>query len=318
MLGFAIFLATIFGGFRGAQGSPGDNSQFYRQCLFRCYSESCRHNVQFEISEFSLFSWTCEENCKYDCMWETVGQFLEHGLQIPQFHGKWPFVRIIGLQEPASVIFSVLNLYGHFTMYRRFRREIRSSYPMSLMWTYLAVVCMNGWFWSAVFHSRDRPFTEVMDYSCAFTIVVTLLFCILVRIFHRRKKAFVVITCAYLSILFTHLSHLWSGRINYGYNMKLNIFCGFLTFVISMIWWYRNSRKLKHIYLLGWFNIISVAVTLLEVADFPPILWVFDAHSLWHAATAPLVYFLYRFMILDCQYLRKQDSLLIIDETHIE
>ncbi|KAJ7566674.1 hypothetical protein O6H91_02G114000 [Diphasiastrum complanatum] len=29
------------------------------------------------------------------------------------YHGKWPFDRILGLQEPASVVFSLLNLLEH-------------------------------------------------------------------------------------------------------------------------------------------------------------------------------------------------------------
>lgn len=70
---------------------------------------------------------------------------------------------------------------------------------------------------------------------------------------------------------------------------------GFLTFLITMIWWYFNAKKLRHAYLVGWFNVLTVSVTLLEVADFPPYYWIFDAHSLWHAATAPLTVLLYRY-----------------------
>jgi len=49
---------------------------------------------------------------------------------------------------------------------------------------------------------------------------------IIVRITNKRNKAFVIITCGYVSILCTHLLHLWSGRINYGYNMMLNVAIG--------------------------------------------------------------------------------------------
>ena len=31
-----------------------------------------------------------------------------------------------------------------------------------------------------------------------------------------------------------------------------------------------------------------------QLGDFPPILWTFDAHSLWHLGTAPFCYFWYR------------------------
>ena len=34
----------------------------------------------------------------------------------------------------------------------------------------------------------------------------------------------------------------------------------------------------------------------LELGDFPPILWTFDAHSLWHAGTAPLCLLWYRYV----------------------
>ncbi|KAK0075148.1 hypothetical protein PV325_007306, partial [Microctonus aethiopoides] len=67
----------------------------------------------------------------------------------------------------------------------------------------------------------------------------------------------------------------------------------FLSFITTMIWWYRNSNEMHHILYIGWFNILTVTVTLLELADFSPVFWVFDAHAMWHASTAPLVYLLY-------------------------
>lgn len=41
--------------------------------------------------------------------------------------------------------------------------------------------------------------------------------------------------------------------------------------------------------------LVNVAM-LLEVLDFPPLLGILDAHSLWHAATAPLAYLFYSFV----------------------
>lgn len=40
------------------------------------------------------------------------------------------------------------------------------------------------------------------------------------------SKIFTLITGIYLAVLCSHLNHLWSGRINYGYNMKFNIVLG--------------------------------------------------------------------------------------------
>ena len=39
------------------------------------------------------------------------------------------------------------------------------------------------------------------------------------------------------------------------------------------------------------------AIALLEVLDFPPLWWTFDAHSLWHAGTVPLPVLWYRYVV---------------------
>ena len=49
-------------------------------------------------------------------MWDTVEAFVSAGLDVPQFHGKWPFARLAGVQEPASAFFSVCNLVPHVVM----------------------------------------------------------------------------------------------------------------------------------------------------------------------------------------------------------
>ncbi|CAH3022542.1 unnamed protein product, partial [Porites evermanni] len=37
------------------------------------------------------------------------------------------------------------------------------------------------------------------------------------------------------------------------------------------------------------------------LGDFPPILWTFDAHSLWHLGTVPLAYSWYSFLADDAR-----------------
>ncbi|XP_058799125.1 post-GPI attachment to proteins factor 3 [Phymastichus coffea] len=303
-----------------ARSSIGDRSHFYNNCVNNCRVGNCKNAVDFKKSPsivLKLLFWTCKEDCSYHCMWETVNFFTSKGLQVPQFYGKWPFIRIFGIQEPASVLFSILNFYAHATYYLQFRRDVSSISPMFFVWTWFSVICLHGWFWSAIFHTRDKDFTEVMDYSCAFVIVLTLLYCLLLRISCKdevKSKVFIVVTAIYLATLYTHLNHLWSGKIDYGFNMKFNIIIGFFTFLLTMIWWYKNHKSLPHVHLAGWFTVLTVSVTLLEIADFPPIVWIFDAHSLWHASTVPLVKLLYRFIILDCQYLRRQYAKLESDQ----
>lgn len=53
---------------------------------------------------------------------------------------QWPFVRIFGLQEPASVVFSLLNLYAHVTMYMTFQKTANRKTPMFYVWSYFTLV----------------------------------------------------------------------------------------------------------------------------------------------------------------------------------
>lgn len=81
-----------------------------------------------------VFMWSCEDECGYNCMWRTTYAFLGRDWNVPQFYGKWPFKRFLGIQEPASVLFSYLNLLVHWRMIRKFRRECRSDSPMYYVW----------------------------------------------------------------------------------------------------------------------------------------------------------------------------------------
>lgn len=53
---------------------------------------------------------------------------------------QWPFIRTFGLQEPASVLFSLLNFYAHVKMYNSFRKNVHPSAPMFYVWTYFMTV----------------------------------------------------------------------------------------------------------------------------------------------------------------------------------
>lgn len=49
---------------------------------------------------------------------------FQSGRNTPQFYGKWPFVRIIGIQEPAAALFSIFNLAAHVKWINVFRSEM--------------------------------------------------------------------------------------------------------------------------------------------------------------------------------------------------
>ena len=50
--------------------------------------------------------------------------------RVPQFHGKWPFLRLWGLQEPLSVLASLANLATNSCMVLWFVKRVPSTAPM--------------------------------------------------------------------------------------------------------------------------------------------------------------------------------------------
>lgn len=93
--------------------------------------------------DLRLFQWSCKDNCKYECMWKTVDGFLEYEKFVPQFYGKWPFIRMFGIQEPASTLFSIFNLVIHYKYISHFRIRPnggRTDEWMTVMWKLYALV----------------------------------------------------------------------------------------------------------------------------------------------------------------------------------
>ena len=54
------------------------------------------------------------------------------------------------------------------------------------------------------------------------------------------------------------------------------------------IWWWLCHATRRHAWCAPMLQVALAATSALELADFPPMLGVFDAHALWHAATVPV------------------------------
>ncbi|KAJ8892815.1 hypothetical protein PR048_005396 [Dryococelus australis] len=295
--------------------SAGDQSPYYQKCVSKCTESNCSTDGWNFLSGVQPFYlqvtlWSCAEECQYNCMWKTVDAFMERKWDVPQFHGRWPFSRILGLQEPASVLFSFLNFCAHFYMLKVFRKEVPKSSPMFWLWHFYAAVCLNGWFWSCIFHTRDFPFTEKMDYFCAFSMVLCSFYCMCARILNGRSKCLLVLLAAFCFFIFLHHVTFMSWvKFDYGYNMMVNITVGIFNAVGWLSWSIYNREKMPYSSLCAYFIILVGICMLLELADFPPVFWYFDSHSLWHLSTAWLPFIFYKFLIHDCRYLLKQKYL---------
>ncbi|XP_067631616.1 post-GPI attachment to proteins factor 3 isoform X1 [Eurosta solidaginis] len=299
------------------RASIGDRTQFFHNCRQNCERQNCSADG-IEIQEQAIkyyrqsifdkaFAWNCADECQYGCMWRTVDAFAERGWNVPQFYGKWPFVRFLGMQEPASVIFSISNLIVHIRQLRHFRKEVRSDSPCYMLWHIFSFVCINGWIWSTVFHTRDFPVTELMDYVFAYSIVLVSFYSMVMRMIHRQSLILRgLISLVFLSFFVNYFAYLSIGRFSYSLNMATNIITGALSSLGWFVWCYFERHRRPYYRKILRFYILFAMSMCLELLDFPPIFWLIDAHALWHLATALLIPLFYSFIIDDCRVLRKE------------
>lgn len=216
-----------------------------------------------------------------------------------QFHGKWPFHRFLGIQEPFSVLFSIGNFYAHYDgLYNKVLPNMPASYTLRPYYVMLAYVGMVTWFFSLVFHTRDFVATEQLDYFAAGASVLYGTYYTPIRVFRldrntaRRRSVLRAWTGLCISLYIAHVAYLKLWDWDYTYNMAANVACGL---VQNVLWtWFSYDRYKKSGRLWAVWPGLVVAWVLcamsLELLDFPPIWGCVDAHSLWHLGTiAPAV-----------------------------
>ncbi|KAJ6630255.1 Per1-like-domain-containing protein [Mycena sp. CBHHK59/15] len=298
----AANLATVW-------ASSGDRSPEFENCLTRCGDARCDPSRPIPLSTpLRITRWTCSDDCKYACMHEITTRNIALGDPVHQYYGKWPFWRFAGMQEPASVAFSLLNFWAHVRGLAKVRRGIADYHPMKAYYIIWSFTGLNAWIWSSVFHTRDLGTTERLDYFSAALTIFYALYYTVVRLFHlyptpRKNRLTLSIPDAPRASSLTHKA--WSllcilvylghvsyltllPRFDYAYNIVFNTGVG-LTH--NALWLVKA----------GIFVALTTAATALELFDFPPVARVIDAHSLWHLATAPIAVMWYDFLVQDAR-----------------
>ena len=145
-----------------------------------------------------------------------------------------------------------------------------------------------------VFHTRDFPLTEKLDYFAAGATVLYGLFLSIVRIlrldeeYPPYKPTLRRLLIGVCLVLYTmHVCYLTFWSWNYTYNMVANVVVGILQNIMWIsfsVYRYNKTQKLWTAWpamIVGW---IILAMSL-ELLDFPPWNGLIDAHSLWHLGT---------------------------------
>lgn len=143
-----------------------------------------------------------------------------------QFHGKWVFIRVLGMQEPLSVLFSLLNLAVHLRYLPRLRKMVPDVFPLKMVYLAHGLISCNAWLWSAIFHARDKPFTERMDYFSAGAAILSGFVFTISRLFRLAPgdPRFMWVLRISGGALLLHILYLsLASRFDYTYNMTVNV-----------------------------------------------------------------------------------------------
>lgn len=305
--------------------SAGDANPHYRNCVAVCENTGCIGERCFprcksptsdgpwymrESLYNKLKQMDCQGDCRYYCMVDIEEARAKVGHEPIKYHGKWPFKRVFGMQEPVSVALSLLNLTMHLYGWLSFSNFLNNKLPLrptripyydySSLWSIYALFSVNAWFWSAVFHSRDVDVTEKLDYSSAVALLGYSFILSILRSFNvRLEAARVMISAPLLAFITTHILYLNNYQLDYGWNMKVCVAMGIAQLLTWSIWAgvSRHPSRWKL-----WVVVVGGALAMmLEIYDFAPYGGYVDAHALWHASTIPLTYIWWSFIKDDAQ-----------------
>lgn len=307
-----------------ASCSEGDRNPWFIRCVDHCSRTGCTevpgqakdcNTICNTLSPLDLAAsrWDCNADCKYHCMWQVEEARQAQGNhEVYKYYGKWPFTRVLGMQEMASVVFSLLNLAAHAHNLHRFtaqhkllRKQTKANYPFLYIWIIYSLISINAWVASAIFHTRDTSVTEKLDYFSADALVMCSSVTALIHIFSiTTPLKTVLLVLLALAALLRHYYYMLFVRFDYGYNMQVCIVLGISQALLWLAWCIQIKHPHRQM-LYKFLACIHVAM-LLEVLDFPPIWNLFDAHSVWHAATVGIIYLWYGFLLGDMQWQMQQ------------
>ncbi|XP_029125475.1 post-GPI attachment to proteins factor 3 [Cajanus cajan] len=325
LLVFLSFITII-------NASAGDADPHYKICVNQCeetgcFREKCFPNCKFSLDEVPNIGhpWNmleplyvhwkkgdCQSNCQYYCMLDKEKERELHSKGLQKYYGKWPFKSIYGIQEPASMAFSVLNLVMHFHGWMSFftllynqlplKAGKRPYYEYASLWHVYGLLSLNSWFWSVIFHTRYCELIERLDYSSTVALLGYSFIVAILRSFNVKDEATrVMISAPLISFVITHIMYLNFFKLDHEWNLKVCVLINVAQLATWAIWSgvsHHPSRwKHRFVVLFGGFAMF------LEIYDFPPYEGLVDAHALRHAITIPLTYLLWSFIRDDATFL---------------
>ncbi|KAL2334606.1 hypothetical protein Fmac_015819 [Flemingia macrophylla] len=327
---FLLLFAVLFSLLRPLAAADGDADPLYIGCVQQCEKTGCVGDRCFQHCKFSsdgkpvdgpwymhepLYlrwkQWDCRTDCRYYCMVAREEERTKLGDKPVKYHGKWPFRRVYGIQEPVAVALSALNLAMQFHGWVSFfilvhyklplRPDKKTYYEYTGLWHIYGILSMNAWLWSAVFHSRAVELTEKLDFSSAVALLGFTLILAILRAFNVRDEATrVMISAPLIAFVTTHIMYLNFYELAYGLNRIVCTGMGIIHLLIWAIWAGASNHPARW---KLWAVVVGGGLAMvLETYDFPPYMGYVDAHALWHATRIPITFFWWSFIRDDAEF----------------
>ena len=301
---FLLFIQSFF----LYQCSSGDENLQFKECVEECveyFSDSITPSIHnfFPLHPITskLFFWSFDAECKYQCMHIYSLRGMSKNPQ--KYYGKWPFIRIFGMQEFFSVIFSLATLVIHDMGYANFVKHVptnSSKKPDLYLYRSFYYLGIAAWLASAVFHARDTVYTQFFDYSLALANVMYMTYIAIVRTFLSENMKMQAFLAKGLSLYWIgHYYYMQAYSFDYGWNMKVNILFSIVHGIAWGVWLWRNHPLNKRISNLVWFFFWALLSFAMASLDFSPFYGLVDSHALWHMFLICAVYHYWSFLTIE-------------------
>jgi len=322
-------------------------------------------NYLYQIPYYQLIELDYEDLCNYGCIEVITQKRLSNHHPVYKYHGHWPFIRYFGLEEPASCIFSLMNVIPHLLYILGVIRTAATIIDGSMGgWTYSSSSSssssrsatinkmrgkghhyMTPWIilyattsciaftCSTIYHAKKTIEHTKYDLISALLFITTGLFIAIRRILLSTYCSLTTLLSIFIIIyglLFSWRAYyMMQGLITFSNHMSWSISIVAITTILWMYWIIKSllyskniinhhryqsikgnvkgSYQLNHMryasYLCLSCQLWFIAAAAFEIFDFPPLYGIFDAHSIWHAATVPLGHMWYYFWEADANHL---------------
>jgi len=263
----------------------------------------------------------CQDRCVQSShVYCTQENWKRGGVKTFPLFGRMPMIRVGIVEEAASAFFSGACTIAFVTFLYRYSKQ---THPKHLLVSNISsgkiypinttlypfrhlfqIYYLNGCivFASAtLFHIKDTPFTERLDYYTAFLSILYILWSSIVRVFWTERtlsRVIVGLPIALYSLY--HLHYMQYVSFDYGYNMLVLVLVGIADSLLWFGWWFKT--RYPHGSKVVGFKFLMALCALFEVFDFAPLGGYVDAHAIWHACMIIIAAWQTQFLVLDAQY----------------